>query len=422
MNGGIVLAGVWLLIAWWPQPARLSFDFQDIAVRQVLQLLAAERDMDLIVDEQVTGRLTLRLTQVTWERAWQVILHTQGLGYLQLDDVLLVAPLKDITQWHTEQQSLTQKTTLATELIPIHYASAASIAKFLTTSQGQLLGTEGTIQVDERSNVLWLQAPNHQLVVMKKIIAQLDIPVPQIHIAASIVAVNKDYSQKLGARLGIISRNLVGNDAKISPAAIPGVDRLQQELVSPGVAGQTNGVIVARLGGNILLDLELTALEREGQGEIIASPRLMTANKQTASIQAGAEIPFEEATSSGATAVTFKRAALRMEVTPQITPDDKVILQLEVTQDAPSPVRVNGVPLINTKAIQTQVLVGNGETIVLGGIMQQEEAQEQERIPLLSELPIIGRLFVQQVTRFKREELLVFITPSIIDEPVVEVE
>ncbi|NKB46987.1 MAG: type IV pilus secretin PilQ [Legionellales bacterium] len=318
----------------------------------------------------------------------------------------------DITSSHWVSQPM-EPVKLDSQWFSIAYASATAIAEFL---QKQAWVDKQHIQADERTNTIWVRATSQQLANIAITIDQLDIRVPQVQIAANIVAVNKDYSQILGTRLGIISRNLAENDAKIAPAIMSKTDRLQQELTHLGVVSQVNGMLLARLGSQMLLDLELTALEREGHGEVIASPRLMTANKQTASIQAGAEIPFEHSTSSGATAVTFKRAALSMEVTPQITPNNDIVLQLAVNQDAPSSVQVNGVPLINTKALQTQVLIGNGETIVLGGVTQQEEAQRQERVPLLSDLPIIGRLFIRQVTQFKREELLIFITPTIVEE------
>lgn len=407
---------------------RISLNFQDIQVRAVLQLLAEFTGINVVVSNRVTGSITLRLNDVPWDQALDIILTTQGLDKRQMGNVMLIDKTDAFTTRENEelaaQQAAKKLAPIRSELLQINYAKAADIATMLKDKDTSLLSERGTLSVDTRTNTIWLQDTGAQIDEIRELVKKLDIPVKQVLIEARIVNVTKDCAEDIGVKFGVskpthLSGTLEGANelAGGNPAAdVPIAQRLNVDLgalpidASPG----SIGIALAKLGGGVLLDLELSALETEGRAEIIASPRLMTTNQQAAVIESGEDIPYQEATSSGATAVAFKKAVLSLKVTPQITPDEKLLMDLQINQDSDSGRRVQGVPIILTKAIETSVLVNNGQTIVLGGIYKQDKNNSVTRVPFLGKIPVVGNLFTRSQARLSNEELLIFITPRII--------
>ncbi|MGQ3890556.1 type IV pilus secretin PilQ [Legionella sp. CNM-4043-24] len=407
----------------------ISLNFQNIPVRSVLQILAEFTGINMVVSDKVQGDITLRLNNTPWDQALDIILKTNSLDKRKNGNIMMIAPAADLlSQEKSElksQQEVTNLAPLRSDLLQINYAKAADIAMLLKDKNTSLLSRRGAISVDARTNTIWIQDTGAQIEEIRELIKQLDVPVKQVLIEARIVNVTKDCAKDLGIRFGVtkpthLSGRLRGANQMgqgIAPADIvPLADRLNVDLAAVPVAAPAGsvGIALAKLGNGILLDLELSALESEGRGEIIASPRLITTNQQAAVIESGEEIPYQEATSSGATAVAFKKAVLSLKVTPQITPDSKIMMDLVINQDRPSDQRFNGVPSILTKEIQTNVLVDNGQTIVLGGIYKQDKNNSINRIPFFGALPVVGALFRNQNTTIAKEELLIFITPRII--------
>lgn len=410
---------------------RISLNFQNIKIRAVLQLLADFTGINMVVSDKVQGDITLRLNDIPWDQALDIILTTQGLDKRKTDNVMLIdtkKSLDDMEEAQLKSQQIIQKLEpIRSDLLQINYAKAADIAILVKDKQNSLLSDRGKISVDSRTNTLWIQDTGTKIEEVRDLIKQLDIPVKQVLIEARIVEVTKDFSQDLGIRWGVskpshLSGTLAGANqlqlpaGALNPASIPVAQRLNLDLAAAPVAGTAAslGIALAKLGDNILLDLELSALESEGRAELISSPRLITTNQQAATIESGEEIPYQEATSSGATAVAFKKAVLSLKVTPQITPDNKILMDLQINQDTPSSEKFNGVPAIFTKEIQTNVLVNNGQTIVLGGIYRQDKNKAVKRIPFFGDLPVVGILFSNRQITLKNDELLIFITPRII--------
>ena len=408
---------------------RISLNFQDIKIRAVLQLLAEFTGRNMVVSDSVKGNITLRLNRVPWDQALDIIMRTRGLAKRQMGTVMLIAPSAEIAnqekQELQEQREVTELAPIHAELVQVNYAKAATLATMLKDKTTSLLSSRGNISVDERTNTLWIQETTDKLEEIRNLIHQLDKPVRQVLIEARVVLVNKNFESDLGISFGITNPNHISGtfDAAnqiaggTAPAAVRNpLSRLNVDLPAAieGVAQTPSfGIALAKLSNDVFLDLELSAIESEGKGEVISSPRLVTANQHEALIESGEEIPYQEATSSGAAAIAFKEAVLRLRVTPQITPDHKIIMTLQVNQDSVSPKDVLGVPIILTKKIETNVLVDNGQTIVLGGIYRQEKSRSAERVPFLGELPVIGALFRNTNLVNKQEELLIFITPKI---------
>lgn len=407
---------------------RISLNFQNISIRAVLQLLADFTGLNIVVSDQ--GNITLRLNNIPWDQALDIILTTQGLAKRQTGNVILVDYKATFDKMEAEElknQNIIQKLEpVRSELIQINYAKATDLAILIKDKQNSLLSDKGKVSVDTRTNTIWIQDSGTKIDEVRDLIKQLDVPVKQVLIEARIVEVTKDFAQDLGIRWGVskpphLSGTLAGANQMaqgVAPAnVVPFTDRLNLDLVAAPVTGAVPasvGIALAQLGDNILLDLELSALESEGLAELISSPRLITANQQPALIDSGQEIPYQEATSSGATAVAFKKAVLSLKVTPQITPDSKILMELKINQDTASPQLFNGVPSILTKEIQTNVLVSNGQTIVLGGIYQQDKSKKITRVPFFGQLPVVGNLFKNTQISLKNDELLIFITPKII--------
>jgi len=412
---------------------RLSLNFQEIKVRVLLQLLAQFSGVNIIASHSVDGNITLHLENITWQQALDLILQTQGLGKKQLGNVLYVAPLQEIAEQEKQaleaDQQLQDLGSLESILIPISYGKATDIATLLKTQGNSLLSKRGSVSADARTNTIWVQDIAARLTEIRRLIKQLDIPVKQVLIEARIVNMSDDYAKELGVRFGVSSSNhmsgtLAGANSMAGGASAADVDlanRLNVDLpaANVGEAGGAGsiGLALAHVGPGTLLDLELSAMESEGKGQVISSPRLMTADQQSANIQAGEEIPYQQETSSGATNVTFKNAVLSLEVTPQITPEGKINLNLKVNQDRVSDTRVvQGVPAIDTRSIESHVLVDNGQTVVLGGIYETSDGTKIKRIPFLSSIPVVGALFRNTLKTKTRTELLIFITPRIIEQ------
>lgn len=420
---------------------RISLNFQDIPVRSVLQLLGEFTKTNIVISDAVVGNITLRLDNVPWDQALNIILNARALGEIKDGNVVMIAPLSEIAAKEKQKYDLVQSSKdslpMRSELIAINYASAKDLSDLIKSKDGSLLSKRGSVTVDARTNSLWIQDVESKLEEIRSFIKQLDVPVKQVLIESRIVEVTKNVSEDLGISFGFthpnhVSGSLAGanqmlNNAQTTQATTPlaaaasvspFTDRLNVDLPAQLTLGQAAsiGIALAQLGDNVLLDLELSALESEGKGEVIASPRLITANQQEASILAGQEIPFQQATSSGATAVAFKQAALSLKVTPQITPDGRILMKLKINQDRPSDQLFNGVPAILTRQIDTNVLVKNGQTIVLGGIYQRTKANNLVRVPFFGTLPYVGALFRRTSVSQDDEELLIFITPKIITD------
>lgn len=425
---------------------KLSLNFQDIDVRSVLQLIADFTDLNLVASDTVSGNITLRLQNVPWDQALDLVLKTKGLDKRQVGNVLLVAPADEIAARERQeleaQKQIAELAPLRRELIQVNYAKAADMAKlFQSVTGAEGAGdTRGSITVDERTNSIIAYQTQERLDELRRIVAQLDIPVRQVMIEARIVEANVDYDKALGVRWGGASRrgnwSVYGKDGATSfddgQALLPGTDTVGsfelEDGVAPvpfvdmGVIGSTSGIGIGFLTDNVTLDLQLSAMEKTGNGEIVSQPKVVTSDKETAKILKGQEVPYQEASSSGATSTSFKEAALSLEVTPQITPDNRIIMEVKVTKDAPDFARaLNGVPPINKNEVNAKVLVSDGETIVIGGVFSNTQTKGVEKVPFLGDLPYLGRLFRRDIVTDNKAELLVFITPRIMNNQAIAV-
>lgn len=424
---------------------KLSLNFQNIEVRAVLQLLADFNGMNLVTSDTVTGNLTLRLKNVPWDQALDIILKTKGLAMRQNGNVMLIAPAAEIAARERQElearQQLVELEPLYSEIFEVNFAKATEMAEILTTTQGQssaggnaggFLSERGSVVVDQRTNSLLLRDTARNLADVRKLIEKLDIPVRQVLIESRIVIANNDFTKELGVRFGTSARSGslgAGTSGSLEGLQVPATDT---NAVLPGNATGVRGqdlnvnlpvanpagsiaLALAKLPLGAVLELELSAMQEEGKGEIISSPRVITSNQQQATIEQGTEIPYQEASSSGATSVSFKEALLKLDVTPQITPDDRIVMDLEVNKDEVGEIFF-GVPSIDTRSVRTQVLVDNGETVVLGGIYEQTSRTASTRVPFFGDLPYVGVLFKSNLNEDRQRELLVFVTPKIIKE------
>ncbi|UOE78513.1 type IV pilus secretin PilQ family protein [Vibrio splendidus] len=414
----------------------ISINFQDIPVRNVLQLIADYNDFNLVVSDSVAGNLTLRLDGVPWQQVLDIILQVKGLDKRVDGNVILVAPKAELDL--REQQALEKSRLeeelgeLKSEIIKINFAKATDIADMIGGEGAvSMLSDRGSITIDERTNSLLIRELEENIAVIRGIIESLDIPVKQVQIEARIVTVTEGNLDELGVRWGVSSTNgsfkvggsIEGNHpSQITPYDDNGGNSAIDDFlnVNLGAASPNASSIafqVAKLGSDTLLDLELSALQQESKAEIISSPRLITTNKKPAYIEQGTEIPYLESSSSGATSVAFKKAVLSLKVTPQITPDNRLVLDLSVTQDRPGQVVKTGTGeavAIDTQRIGTQVLVNNGETVVLGGIFQHSVSSTVDKVPLLGDLPVLGALFRRSYENVGKSELLIFVTPKVV--------
>jgi type IV pilus assembly protein PilQ len=427
---------------------KLSLNFQDIDVRSVLQLIADFTDLNLVASDTVQGNITLRLQNVPWDQALDLVLKTKGLDKRKVGNVLLVAPAAEIAaRERQELEALKQVAELAPlrkDIIQLNYAKASDIAKlYEDNSEAGALKDDmrGSVIFDDRTNSLIVTLTQERIDELRRIITQLDIPVRQVMIEARIVEANVDYDKALGIRWGGASFgdnnwSFYGKDgARVVDGGVvrfPGTDTVggwkAEDGVAPvpfvdlGVVNSTSGIGIGFLTDNAMLDLQLTAMEKTGNGEIVSQPKVVTSDKETAKILKGAEIPYQEASSSGATTTSFKEAALSLEVTPQITPDSRIVMEVKITKDAPDFANaLNGVPPINKNEVNAKVLVADGETIVVGGVFSNTQTSSVEKVPFLGDLPFLGRLFKRNIVQDRKSELLVFLTPRIMNTQAVAV-
>lgn len=413
---------------------KLSLNFQDIDVRSVLQLIADFTNLNLVASDTVQGGITLRLQNVPWDQALDLVLKTKGLDKRKIGNVLLVAPADEIAarerQELESQKQIAELAPLRRELLQVNYAKAADIAKLFqsVTSAEAKIDERGSITVDERTNNIIAYQTQDRLDELRRIVAQLDIPVRQVMIEARIVEANVDYDKSLGVRWGGSIQNK-GNwntsgvsNGTSSTIGTPGSTSTNSPFVDMGTVGNTSGIGIAFITDNVLLDLELTAMEKTGNGEIVSQPKVVTSDKETAKILKGTEIPYQEASSSGATSVSFKEASLSLEVTPQITPDNRIIMEVKVTKDEPDYLnKVQDVPPIKKNEVNAKVLVNDGETIVIGGVFSNTQSKVVDKVPFLGDVPYLGRLFRRDVVSEKKSELLVFLTPRIMNNQAIAV-
>lgn len=424
---------------------KLSLNFQDIDVRSVLQLIADFTDLNLVASDTVQGNITLRLQNVPWDQALDLVLKTKGLDKRKIGNVLLVAPADEIAarerQEMEAQKQIAELAPLRRELIQVNYAKASQIATLFQSVTSGNSDERGSVTVDDRTNSIIAYQTQEQLDELRRVVTQLDIPVRQVMIEARIVEANVDYSKSLGVRWGgaLTSNggkwNAFGKDGNIGIKDKEGVNcgpfagnctlptnssNSPIPFVDMGALNATSGLGIGFITNHAILDLQLSAMEKTGNGEIVSQPKVVTSDKETAKILKGSEIPYQEASSSGATSTSFKEAALSLEVTPQITPDNRIIMDVKVTKDeADFAKAINGVPPINKNEVNAKVLVTDGETIVIGGVFSNTQTKSVDKVPFLGDLPFVGRIFRRDYVQDQKSELLVFITPRIMNTQAV---
>lgn len=436
---------------------KLSLNFQDIEVRSVLQLIADFTGLNLVASDSVSGKITIRLQNVPWDQALDIILKTKGLGKRQNGNVILIAPSEELAaREKIEIQSNRQAEQLAplsTQYIPLSYAKANDILILITsgknggsngnngfgdTNTGSLLSPRGTLSVDERTNTIIIQDTAVTIDKVRELISHLDVPVKQVMIEARIVQATDSFSKELGVQWGVLSHGVAsrpnllvgGHEQTLYDLRAPqsftlnGQTGVQYTITQPqnlsvDLAATGTGASSIALGvmsiSDIMLDLTLSALQADGKGEVIATPKVLTGDNQKAIVAAGTQIPYQQATSSGATSVAFVNAELSLTVTPNITADGRVGMSLLINADSPGTAAPNGQLTVNTNRIQTNVLVNDGQTVVLGGIFQNQIRSDTTKVPFLGDLPYLGRLFRHTLQSNNKQELLIFVTPRLVN-------
>jgi type IV pilus assembly protein PilQ len=418
---------------------KLSLNFQNVEVRAVLQVIADFTGLNIITSDTVTGNLTLRLKDVPWDQALDIMLQAKGLDKRQIGNVILIAPRDEIAAKEKlaleAQQQISDIEPVHTESFQMNYQKADAMQALLGDTNQKMLTKRGSVAIDARTNTLFVRDTPTQLEEIRKLLEQIDVSVRQVMIEARIVEASDLFSRNLGARFGVQNATDIANrrlgvsgsldgavgSAGLAGGATPGgVPPLNVNLPAAGLAGVLGGpaalgLSLMKINDGTLINLELSALEADSQGRIISSPRVVTADQVEATIEQGTEIPFQQATSSGATSVSFKKAVLSLKVTPQITPDDNIIMDLNVNQDTVGQATPNG-PAINTKRVDTQVLVENGGTVVIGGIFGRIENKSVNKVPLLGDIPLLGIMFRNTTKQDDKTELMVFITPRILKD------
>lgn len=445
---------------------RLSLNFQDIQVRSVLQLIADFTELNLVASDTVSGSITLRLENVPWDQALDIVLKTKGLDKRLIGNVLMVAPAAEIAERERQeietQKQLEELAPLRTEYLRIRYASARELFQLFIgdregdqggsgqggsgsrddrNSTGSILSERGQAIVDERTNSIILTDTAEKIATFKELVERVDIPIQQVMIEARIVIANSDFRRELGVRIagdavetsdggnskfeltgrleGLVNGDGAGPEAVFVDSDGDGVtdderNLLDSSFVDLGVFNPAGSFTANVITSNFLLGMELSALQDSGFAEIVSQPKVITGDKQQATIESGTEIPFQEESASGGTTTSFKEAVLKLDVTPQVTPDDKIIMDLIINQDSISDITNSGVPVIDITQLETQVLVSDGETIVLGGIYSTESVNGETKVPLLGDIPFVGRLFKTDIRRENKREILIFITPKIL--------
>ncbi|UUC49911.1 type IV pilus secretin PilQ [Pseudomonas citronellolis] len=414
---------------------KLSLNFQDIDVRSVLQLIADFTDLNLVASDTVQGNITLRLQNVPWDQALDLVLKTKGLDKRKVGNVLLVAPADEIAARERQeleaQKQIAELAPLRRELIQVNYAKASDIAKLFQSVTGTSSGpgaqpaagtdNRGSITVDDRTNAIIAYQTQDRLDELRRIVSQLDIPVRQVMIEARIVEASVDYTKELGVQWG----GSLSNRGNFNITGGTGGTSSANTFVDLGVstASPTSGIGIGFVTDNTTLDLQLNAMEKTGNGEVVSQPKVVTSDKETAKILKGSEIPYQEASSSGATSVSFKEAALSLEVTPQITPDNRIIMQVKVNKDEPDYQNaLLGVPPIKKNEVNAKVLVNDGETIVIGGVFSNTQTKTTSKVPFLGDVPVVGRLFKNDYVTDTKNELLVFLTPRIMNNQAIAID
>jgi type IV pilus assembly protein PilQ len=422
---------------------RLTLNFQDIDVRSVLQLLADTSGQNIVVSDSVSGNLTLRLQNVPWDQALDIVLRTKGLDKRRQDNVIIIGPTEELATRekaelaaHKEVQELSPT---HTEFMQVNYAKVADLAKLIktTNSKDSMLSPRGSLSIDERTNTLLVQDTSEKLADIRRLVQTLDVPVKQVLIEARIVIVSDTFERDLGARFGVstaqsngpngllaVSGNGTGANSilgsGLGSASLAGTTLDNRYQVNTPAANTNGSIGISLLGGSYVVDLELSAAQNEGKSEVISSPRVITANQKQATIMQGVEIPYQESASSGATTTQFKDAVLKLKVTPLITPDNRVILDLDVSDDSVgqqvTSATGGSVPSIDTRQIITQVLVNDGQTVVLGGILDTTKSRSANKVPFFGDIPFLGALFRSTTDINNKTELLIFITPKILRE------
>ncbi|WP_293932039.1 type IV pilus secretin PilQ [Iodobacter sp.] len=423
---------------------KLSLNFQNVEIRAVLQVIAEFTGLNFITSDTVTGNITLRLKDVPWDQALDIILQAKGLDQRKNGSVLWIAPREELAS--KEKQELEARKQIdeleptRTESFQLRYQKAEDLKKMLTDEKQQMLSKRGSIVIDARTNTLFVQDISSKLEQVRSVISKIDVAVRQVQIEARIVEANDGFSRELGVKLGWGSRGHLGSTdlglgnsldnagkgigvipatAGTTPSATTPINNILTmgnnvnfPAIGSGVGAPGTFALIAA-NANWLLGLEISALAADNKGKIISSPRLVTADQVEASIESGEEIPYQESSQNGATTISFKKATLSLKVTPQITPDGNVIMKLNVTKDSRGTVTL-GIPSINTKQINTTVLVENGGTVVIGGIYTQEVGTDVTKVPLLGDIPYLGNLFKNTLEKDLRRELLIFISPKVI--------
>ncbi|MFT5577651.1 MAG: type IV pilus assembly protein PilQ [Paraglaciecola psychrophila] len=450
---------------------KLSLNFQDIEVRAVLQLIADFTSLNLVASDTVAGRITLRLQNVPWDQALDLVLKTKGLDKRQIGNVLMVAPAIEIAERERQEiennKQIEELAPLQTEFIRIRYAEASALYSLFNAtasnasnaddsgpgaggSTASLLSERGSIIVDERTNTLLVTETAQKLTELRRVIQLLDVPVRQVQVEARIVIANSNFDEELGVEWGIAGINSVNGDDNLlffgadntsvgnsmnSVAAarqqIANGNSLTEPVLLPsllgidlGVATPTGSFAVGFVDDDVQLQMELSALESQGRGEIVSQPKVITGDKQEAIIKSGSEIPYQESSANGETTISFKEAVLKLQVTPSITPDDRIIMTLEINQDSIGDLVPSGnggtIPTIDTTELTTQVLVGNGETVVLGGVFRTVDVEQESKVPVLGDIPYVGRLFKTTSVTQEKTETLIFITPRILADTLID--
>lgn len=434
---------------------KLSLNFQNIEVRSVLQVIADFTGLNIVTSDTVTGNLTLRLKDVPWDQALDIITQSKGLTMRKNGNVVMIAPADEVAAKEKSalesNKQIEDLEPLRTEVFTLRYMKAESLKDILSDSKQRILSKRGNAVLDPRTNTIFVQDTPKYLEQVQAIINKTDVPVKQVMIESRLVIADDKYSKALGARFGVTQTGRPGSaystvsgslgnrfTASSSTTLTQGTHNGSIQTATSGGSvltssdgqpdlmsnlGVTNAYgsfayTLYHLGAGLMLNLELSAMEADRKGKVVSSPRVTTANQHKAKIAAGTEIPYLEASSSGAATVAFKSATLSLEVTPQITPDDKIIMELDVKKDRVGQV-YNGVPSIETQNINTQILVGNGETAVLGGIYEQTERDDVEKVPFFGDLPVVGNAFKRKTKQNDKSELLIFITPKVLDETLV---
>jgi type IV pilus assembly protein PilQ len=432
---------------------RLTLNFQDIETRAVLQLLADASGQNIVVSDSVSGNVTLRLQNVPWDQALDIVLRTKGLDKRKQDNVIIVAPQAELAAREKAElaarKDVQELAPLRSEYLQVNYAKAKDLEGLIKTQTNSLLSPRGSVTVDDRTNTLLLQDTSDRLADIRRLVATLDIPVRQVLIEARIVIVNNDFERALGARFGFTNYQKNGNTGLVTttgtaagtdlaigsalsnvqstgsiyPISVPtGSAAAQRYNVNLPATNPAGSIALGILGSNFIVDLELSAAQAETQANIISSPRVITANQKEATIEQGVEIPYQQSASSGAATIQFKKAVLSLKVTPQITPDNRIIMDLDVKDDSVGTVVVASggvnVPSIDTREIATQVLVNDGQTVVLGGILQTTQREDDTKVPYLGDIPVLGHLFKNTDHKDNKDELMIFITPKIVREGV----